>query len=229
MRSIRHLPVATLGAPVNPEFLFSDEGLAASMATGPSERHAEGALDGAAHDGDGADEQGEDGEHLLQVGDLAKASGKTVRAIHHYEEVGLLRPHARSKGRYRLYDQAALARLRWIGKLHDLGLSLGQIQEMVRLWESASSAPGAMARIRGVYTLKLSETRAQIAHLTALERELAASIEYLDTCDACSPAELVGACTCCNHHDPSEPEPHLVAGIHGGSGRDGAEPQNPRG
>jgi MerR family copper efflux transcriptional regulator len=227
MRSIRHLPVATLGASVNPEFLFSDEGLAASIgvgvAGGPaehvSERPAESPLDG-------ADEQGEDGEHLLQVGDLAKASGKTVRAIHHYEEVGLLRPHARSKGRYRLYDQAALARLRWIGKLHDLGLSLGQIQEMVRLWESASSAPGAMARIRGVYTLKLEETRAQITHLTALERELAASIEYLDTCDACSPAELVGACTCCNHHDPSEPEPHLVAGIHGGSGRDGAEPQN---
>ena len=51
---------------------------------------------------------GDDGEHLLQVGDVAKASGKTVRAIHHYEEVGLLRPHARSKGRYRLYDQAAL-------------------------------------------------------------------------------------------------------------------------
>ena len=173
------------------------------------------------------EERGEDGE-LLQVGDLARASGKTVRAIHHYEEVGLLRPHARSKGRYRLYDQAALARLRWIGKLHDLGLSLGQIQEMVRHWESASSAPGAMAHIRSVYTQKLEETRAQIAHLTALERELAASIEYLDTCDACDPAELVRACTCCNHRDPSELEPHLVAGIHGGLGGDGGLlPPNP--
>jgi DNA-binding transcriptional MerR regulator len=170
---------------------------------------------------DGAEERGEDGEHLLQVGDLAKASGKTVRAIHHYEEVGLLRPHARSKGRYRLYDHAALARLRWIGKLHDLGLSLAQIQEMVRLWESASSAPGAMGRIRSTYLQKLEETRAQIAHLTTLERELAASIEYLDTCDTCDPGELVRACTCCNHRDPNQPEPHLVAGIHGGAG-DGA-------
>src|SRR5215467_5714352 len=80
---------------------------------------------------------GDDGERLLQVGDIAKASGKTVRAIHHYEEVGLLRPHARSKGRYRLYDQAALARVKWIGKLHDLGLSLTQIQELVAVWESA--------------------------------------------------------------------------------------------
>src|SRR5690349_23832958 len=90
-------------------------------------------------------------EKLLQVGDIAKATGKTVRAIHHYEEVGLLRPHARSKGRYRLYDQAALTRIRWIGKLHDLGLSLSQIQEMVQIWESAPSAVGAMTRIRAIY------------------------------------------------------------------------------
>lgn len=160
----------------------------------------------------------EDGE-LLQVGDIAKATGKTVRAIHHYEEVGLLRPHARSKGRYRLYDQAALTRVRWIGKLHDLGLSLAQIQEMIRIWEAAPSAPGAMARIRAIYTQKLDETRAQIRNLSTLERELEASIDYLDTCDACDPAELVRACTCCHHHDKStQPEPELVAGIHGGNG-----------
>src|SRR5262249_51264126 len=150
MRSVRHLPVAASA----PDFL-------------PREDLGE---DLGQNLGQNLEEDG-----LLQVGDLAKAAGKTVRAIHHYEEVGLLRPHARSKGRYRLYDQAALARLRWIGKLHDLGLSLGQIQEMVRLWESASSAPGAMARIRSIYTQKLEETRAQIAHLATLERELAAS------------------------------------------------------
>src|SRR3984957_3254975 len=209
MRSIRHLPVAAKA----PDFPFSDEGLSP-----PAQ------LDGA----DALDVRDEE-DGLLQVGDLAKASGKTVRAIHHYEELGLLRPHARSKGGYRLYDDAALARLRWIGKLHDLGLSLGQIQEMVRRWESASSAPGAMARIRGVYTAKLEETRAQIGHLSALERELAASIDYLDTCDTCDPAELVRTCTCCNHRDPKEPEPHLVAGIHGGVGREAAaEPLSAR-
>jgi DNA-binding transcriptional MerR regulator len=192
MRSPRHLPVAT---------------------SAPDLVRADGADEHAEHV--------EDGERLLQVGDLAKASGKTVRAIHHYEEVGLLRPHARSKGRYRLYDQASLDRLRWIGKLHDLGLSLAQIQEMVELWESASSAPGAMARIRAVYRQKLAETRAQIAHLAALERELLASVEYLDTCDTCDPGEIVRACTCCNHRDPADLEPHLVAGIHVGLARHG--------
>jgi DNA-binding transcriptional MerR regulator len=156
----------------------------------------------------------EDG--LLLVGDIAKASGKTVRAIHHYEEVGLLRPHARSKGRYRLYDQAALNRVRWIGKLHDLGLSLGQIQQIVATWERAPSAPGAMARIRAVYQRKLEETRAQIAHLATLERELAASIDYLDTCEVCDPGEIVAACTDCHARGRSQAEPELVSGIHCG-------------
>lgn len=159
------------------------------------------------------------GEKLYQVGDLARASGKTVRAIHHYEEVGLLQPHARSKGRYRLYDQNALTRLRWIGKLHDLGMSLAQIQQMLHVWEASPSAPGAMAKIRSIYLQKLEDTRAQIAHLASLERELEASIDYLDTCDTCcDPAELVRACTNCNVHDKAQHEPELVAGIHGGNG-----------
>ena len=67
-------------------------------------------------------------EDLMQIGDLAREAGKTVRAIHLYEELGLLTPAARSKGRYRLYGPEALTRIRWIGKLQDMGFSLGDIQ-----------------------------------------------------------------------------------------------------
>ena len=196
MRTVRHLPVA----PAPP-----DSRISAVVA-------GDGSLDDDVWD--------DAGEKLLQVGDIARVSGKTVRAIHHYEEVGLLQPHARSKGRYRLYDQAAVNRVRWIGKLHDLGLSLSQIQEIVRTWEGAPSAPDAMNRMRAVYQQKLEETRAQIAHLASLEHELEASIRYLDDCDTvCDPGELVRACTNCHHHDRSQPEPELVSGLHGGTTR----------
>src|SRR5689334_22623984 len=115
-------------------------------------------------------EEGEDG--LLLVGDLARLCGKTVRAIHLYEELGLLRPHARSKGRYRLFSPDAAVRVRWIGKLQDLGLSLSTIQAVVREWEKSPSAPGAMAKMREVYRQKLATTRQQIEHLQTLEAEL---------------------------------------------------------
>lgn len=158
-----------------------------------------------------------DGSELLQIGELARAAGKTVRALHHYEEVGLLRPSARSKGRFRLYDASAVTRVRWIGKLHDLGMSLAEIHEVLSSWEAAPSAPGAMATIRSVYAEKLEATRAQIARLRELERELASSLEYLDTCDRCDPAELIAACSACQVRDASELAPELVAGISGSS------------
>src|SRR5882757_4098390 len=137
---------------------------------------------------DSSDPMGDEGEEgLLQVGDLARLCGKTVRAIHLYEELGLLKPHARSKGRYRLFSPDAVVRVRWIGKLQDLGLSLTTIQSVVREWETSASAPGAMAKMRDVYRQKLASTREQIQHLQALEAELADSLKYLETCDACDP------------------------------------------
>src|SRR5882724_11253634 len=85
---------------------------------------------------------------LLLVGDLAKAVGKTVRAIHLYEELGLVRAHERSKGRYRLFSQDALVRVRWIIKLQNLGLSLSDIQALVRGQNDAASAKFAATRLR---------------------------------------------------------------------------------
>lgn len=156
---------------------------------------------------DGAD----DGE-LLQVGDLARRSGKTVRAIHLYEELGLLRPHARSKGRYRLFSGDAVVRVRWIGKLQDLGLSLSSIQAIVREWEASPSAPGAMSKMREIYRQKLDSTREQLRRLSTLEAELAESLRYLETCDVCDPERLLQACKSCDMHG-EEHEPELVAGF----------------
>ena len=156
-------------------------------------------------------DEGEDG--LLQVGDLARLCGKTVRAIHLYEELGILRPHARSKGRYRLFSPDAAIRVRWIGKLQDLGLSLSTIQAVVREWETSPSAPGAMAKMREVYSQKLASTRHQIERLQALEAELADSLKYLETCDTCDPVRLIPACNCCDLHEHNELAPELVAGF----------------
>src|SRR5690349_10560528 len=100
-------------------------------------------------------------DELMQVGDLARVSGKTVRAIHLYEELELLKPTARSKGRYRLYTKEALVRIRWIGKLQDMGFTLTDIQTVLREWEQSSSAPRAMVKMREVYKKKLAETAAE--------------------------------------------------------------------
>lgn len=149
----------------------------------------------------------------LRVGELAKTSGKTVRALHLYEELGLLVPIERSKGGYRLYDADAVTRVRWIGKLQEMGFSLGEIQTMARQWEQSGSAPSAMAKVEDLLREKLAETRAQMERLQTLERELQASLEYLHVCPSCAPSQLIHACGRCELHDASDSAPELVAGF----------------
>lgn len=62
-----------------------------------------------------------------RIGELADATGLTVRTLHHYEHIGLLAPSARTEGRQRLYDENDVRRLYRIRALRDLGLSLAEI------------------------------------------------------------------------------------------------------
>lgn len=64
---------------------------------------------------------------LLTVGELARRCGLTVRTLHHYDDIGLLVPAARSGAGYRLYARAEIERLHRIQALRQLGLSLTDI------------------------------------------------------------------------------------------------------
>src|SRR5258708_23593061 len=59
-------------------------------------------------------------ERTWKVGALAKATGLTVRTLHHYDEIRLLRPSARLAGGHRLYDAHDVARLSPIIRLRQL-------------------------------------------------------------------------------------------------------------
>jgi len=155
----------------------------------------------------------DDAPEVMLVGDLAKATGKTVRAIHLYEDLGLLKPHERSKGRYRLFGADSVVRVRWIAKLQSLGFSLSEIQELVRAQEGSDTAKLAAGRLREVYRSKLAETRSKLAELVKLEGELVESLHYLHTCDStCEPAAPVQACPTCDRHPEPASAPDLVAG-----------------
>src|SRR5918912_4063971 len=61
------------------------------------------------------------------VGEVARMSGVTVRTLHHYDEIGLLRPSERSDAGYRLYSDADLRRLYRVVAFRRLGFALDQI------------------------------------------------------------------------------------------------------
>ena len=66
-----------------------------------------------------------------RIGELAGATGVSVRALRHYDEVGLLEPTERSSAGYRLYADAEVQRLYRILALRGLGMSLKQIRAVL--------------------------------------------------------------------------------------------------
>src|SRR3989442_6315521 len=121
----------------------------------------------------------------LKVGDLARQTGKSVRALRLYEELDLLHPVARSNGGFRLYDESAITRIRWIELLQETGLSLHQIQGLLKAWHGSRYGPEAMAVVRETFRKKLTETREAITRYEALPRELEGTLEDLRTCQVC--------------------------------------------
>src|SRR5260370_33261891 len=85
-------------------------------------------------------------DKLMRVGELAKAVGKTVRAMHLYGELGLLEPRARSEGGFRLYGAEAVDRIHWIVKLPALGFPLAETHGVASALHPAGPAPGRSAR-----------------------------------------------------------------------------------
>jgi DNA-binding transcriptional MerR regulator len=68
-------------------------------------------------------------ENALKVGALARRTGLSVRALHHYDEIGLLSPARRTPSGHRLYEAREVRRLQQIASLRQLGLSLDDIRD----------------------------------------------------------------------------------------------------
>lgn len=154
----------------------------------------------------------------IRVGELSRRTHKSVRALHLYEEMGLLRPVHRTKGGFRLYAPSAVTRVEWISRLQDAGFSLPQVQELLAgVLQQAHMSRRAMNEVRARFEARLAETRAQIEKLNALETELASSLTYLEGCMTCEPAYAPTECSNCKHNGHVDGgQPLLVAGLHRG-------------
>jgi Cu(I)-responsive transcriptional regulator len=105
----------------------------------------------------------------LSIGNLAKATGTKVVTIRYYEQQGLLLKPLRTSGNYRTYGDGELCRLRFIRRCRDLGFTLEQVRELLRLSEQAD-AP--CAEVNSITANHLAEIERKIADLNRLADEL---------------------------------------------------------
>jgi len=101
----------------------------------------------------------------LQIGELARAAGVSVRTLHHYDAIGLLVPAQRSHSGRRLYDAAGVQRLYRIVALRRLGLALPEIAALL------DGEPDFAAAIRRHLD--------QVEHELRLRRQLRAALRRM--------------------------------------------------
>jgi len=71
-------------------------------------------------------------EKFWQTREFAKLAGLTVRALHHYDRIGLLKPSRRDHNGFRLYSEADFAKLEQIQTLKFIGFPLKQIKAILK-------------------------------------------------------------------------------------------------
>jgi DNA-binding transcriptional MerR regulator len=113
----------------------------------------------------------------LKVGELARRTGLTVRTLHHYDEMGLLKPSLHTEAGYRLYTRGDLARLQQVLSLRQLGFALEEIRDCL---DRPGFAPLEVIR------LHITRLREQIELQRKLCERLEALAEHFRTAEEVS-------------------------------------------
>lgn len=105
----------------------------------------------------------------MRIGSLAERVGVNPTTIRYYEEVGLLREPDRTPAGYRDYDEAALARLSFIKSAQSVGLTLGEVREVLELRERGEAPCPHVLSLIEQHVADLEE---RIAALDQMRRDL---------------------------------------------------------
>jgi MerR family Zn(II)-responsive transcriptional regulator of zntA len=123
-------------------------------------------------------------DDLRTISQLAKSAGVPTSTIRYYERAGLLRPTSRSRGgNYRLYDDDAFDRLRFIRAAQATGLTLGDVATLL---EHHHGSPASCREVRDLIERRLDDVKQRMKDLQLVKRVLTSA---LDTCQTTEPTD----------------------------------------
>ena len=105
----------------------------------------------------------------FNIGEAAARSGVSAKMVRHYESLGLLPGVARTDAGYRQYTENNVHTLRFIRRARDLGFSMAEIAELLRLWQNKGRASADVKRIALDHAADLHR---RIEEMTAMKRTL---------------------------------------------------------
>ena len=106
----------------------------------------------------------------MQIGEASRLSGVSSKMIRHYEQIGLIPNADRRDSNYRDYGADDVHRLGFVRRARDLGFSIDEIRELLRLW---SDRRRSSRSVKALTLRHIHELDARIAELQAMRRTLA--------------------------------------------------------
>lgn len=110
----------------------------------------------------------------MRIGELAELAGVSSQTIRFYERQGLLAEAERGVNGYRVYDESAATRLRFIAMAQAAGLTLSQIRSILDLRDQGSTP---CQHVTTLLDTKLADVRTRIRNLLTLQAELEALLQ----------------------------------------------------
>jgi Cu(I)-responsive transcriptional regulator len=105
----------------------------------------------------------------MNIGQASDASGVSAKMIRYYEEIGLVRPAARTGNNYRVYGEAEVHVLRFIKRARSLGFSLDETETLLKLWQDKSRESAA---VKDVATAHIWDLERRIAEMQGMVKTL---------------------------------------------------------
>jgi len=110
----------------------------------------------------------------MNIGEAAARSGVSAKMVRHYESLKLLPAVARSEAGYRRYGDTEVHTLRFIRRARDLGFSIAEIAQLLKLWQNRRRASADVKRIALAHVADLERRMHELAAMKRTLEELAA-------------------------------------------------------
>jgi MerR family copper efflux transcriptional regulator len=99
----------------------------------------------------------------FNVGEAAKLSNISPKMVRHYESLGLLPTVSRTDAGYRQYTDKEVHTLRFIRRARDLGFSMAEIAELLKLWQNRRRPSASVKRIASEHIAALESKMAEMS------------------------------------------------------------------
>ncbi len=134
---------------------------------------------------------------LLQIGELARQAGTTIRTVRYYLEQEFIEAQERSPGGFYLFDNSAVDKVRFIQRLNELGLPLKEIKALYQIRRDKKRGNDAYPLVLERLLKHRTLVEKKVSEYSKLKKELDEAIVLVSECEGCERKPTRENCAAC--------------------------------